>query len=213
MLRRVPQADARTDRAVGRRRWSQHVGEHVARSMSTTSAFRTWRHRAGPEKVDTDDRHAAHPVSLRSSRSRETRSMRSPSAGGSGALATPDVPWSLPRADADPVRRRDRRPRRRGLRPASGPRPVCRPAYTVVVAGAAFVAIIPSVAPGHQPDEGAISAVAGAVGVDRFSLFLTGVICVAVILVALLCRRVPPPRGHRRPRAVPADADGRGRWA
>ncbi|MFN8050212.1 MAG: NADH-quinone oxidoreductase subunit N [Acidimicrobiales bacterium] len=59
-------------------------------------------------------------------------------------------------------------------------------AVTVVVAGAALVSTIPLWHRVANAKEGAISAVAGAVGVDRFSLFLTAVICVAVILVALL---------------------------
>ena len=58
--------------------------------------------------------------------------------------------------------------------------------YTVVVAAAALVTIIPLWHRVGNAKEGAISAVSGAIGVDRFSLFVTGVICVSVILVALL---------------------------
>lgn len=57
---------------------------------------------------------------------------------------------------------------------------------TVVTAGAALVSVIPLWHRVGNPKEGAISAVDGAIGVDRFSLFLTAVICVATILVALL---------------------------
>lgn len=59
-------------------------------------------------------------------------------------------------------------------------------AYTVVVALASLVSVFPLWGRVGNPDEGAISAVSGAIGVDRFSLFLTAVICVAVILVTLL---------------------------
>ena len=59
--------------------------------------------------------------------------------------------------------------------------------YTVVVALAAFLSTIPLWHRVGNPRQGAISAVAGAVGVDRFSLFAIAVICLAVALVALLC--------------------------
>ena len=57
---------------------------------------------------------------------------------------------------------------------------------TVVTAAAALVTTIPLWHRVANAKEGAVSAVSGAIGVDRFSLFVTGVICVAVILVALL---------------------------
>lgn len=58
--------------------------------------------------------------------------------------------------------------------------------YTVVVATAALASTVPLWNRVGNAKEGAISAVSGAVGIDRFSLFITGVICVSVILVALL---------------------------
>lgn len=58
--------------------------------------------------------------------------------------------------------------------------------YAVVVGVVSLVTVLPLWRRVGNPDEGAISAVSGAIGVDRFTLFLTGVIAVAVILVALL---------------------------
>lgn len=102
-----------------------------------------------------------------------------------GELVTPDVPWSylapllilsigviLGLVGVSFVRNKFPRFVGAGL--------------TVVTAAAALVSIVPLWHRVGNAEEGAISAVAGAVGVDRFSLFLTGVICVAVILVALL---------------------------
>ncbi len=57
---------------------------------------------------------------------------------------------------------------------------------TVFVAASALVSTFPLWSRVTNAKEGAISAVDGAIGVDRFSLFLTAVICVSVILVALL---------------------------
>ena len=57
-------------------------------------------------------------------------------------------------------------------------------AWTVVVAVAAFVAIVPLWQ--RVQDQGASTVMAGAVGLDGFSLFVTGVICISVALGALL---------------------------
>lgn len=57
-------------------------------------------------------------------------------------------------------------------------------AWTVAVAMLAFAAIVPLWA--RVQDEGASTVMAGAVGLDGFSLFITGVICIAVALAALL---------------------------
>ena len=102
-----------------------------------------------------------------------------------GDLATPHVPWSylapllilavgalLGLAAVAFVRNRFPRFIGAGL--------------TVVTAGAALISTIPLWHRVGNAKEGAISAVSGAIGVDRFSLFITGVICVSVILVALL---------------------------
>ena len=59
-------------------------------------------------------------------------------------------------------------------------------AYTVVVALAALISIIPLWGRVQNPEEGAASLVGGAVGFDGFSLFVIGVLCVGLILVALL---------------------------
>src|SRR5215210_6910048 len=55
---------------------------------------------------------------------------------------------------------------------------------TVVIALASIVAVIPLWNRVH--DDGAMSIVSGAVGIDGFSLFLTVVICVSVVIAALL---------------------------
>ena len=56
-------------------------------------------------------------------------------------------------------------------------------------------------------EHGPYTAMAGSIGVDGFSVFVTIVICLAVILTAWLRRRLPAPRGPRGPRAVrPVDA-------
>ncbi len=57
---------------------------------------------------------------------------------------------------------------------------------TCLIAAASIVAIVPIWNRVGNPDEGAISAVAGAVGIDRFSLFVTGVLALAVIMASLL---------------------------
>ncbi len=59
-------------------------------------------------------------------------------------------------------------------------------AYTVVVALAALISIVPLWGRVHNPEEGAASLVGGAVALDGFSLFVIGVLCVGLILVALL---------------------------
>ncbi len=58
--------------------------------------------------------------------------------------------------------------------------------WTLVVAVAAMVAIVPLWQ--RVQDEGASSAMAGAVGLDGFSLFVTGVICLSVIFATLLLK-------------------------
>ncbi len=71
------------------------------------------------------------------------------------------------------------------LRSDKLPRSVCA-IYTVVVAGLALVA---SYVVWHRvtsPRHGPITAVSGAIGVDHFTVFVGGLICVAVILSALL---------------------------
>ena len=108
-----------------------------------------------------------------------------PSGTESTGLATPDVPWSylapvlilfigalLGLAAVALLRRRV---------PAH-----VSAAYTVLVSGAAFASVIPLWHRVGNPEEGAISAVAGAVGIDRFSLFASALICLSVLLVALL---------------------------
>jgi len=108
-----------------------------------------------------------------------------PSTSGPADLVTPQVPWSylLPLLILSVgallclgavafVRRSFPRYLGAGL--------------TVVIAGAALVSTIPLWHRVGNAQEGAISAVGGAIGVDRFSLFITAVVCVALILVALL---------------------------
>ncbi|MEZ5321563.1 MAG: NADH-quinone oxidoreductase subunit N [Microthrixaceae bacterium] len=56
----------------------------------------------------------------------------------------------------------------------------------VVVAGAALCTVVPLWHRVGSRGEGPISAVAGAVALDRYSLLITALICVSVILVALL---------------------------
>jgi NADH-quinone oxidoreductase subunit N len=56
----------------------------------------------------------------------------------------------------------------------------------VVVAGAALVSTYPLWNRVQNPDEGPTSTVAGAVALDGFGVFITGVICIGVILAALL---------------------------
>lgn len=58
--------------------------------------------------------------------------------------------------------------------------------WTVVVAAAALVAVVPLWGRVGNPAQGPASLVAGALAFDRFSLFATGLLCVAVILAALL---------------------------
>ena len=58
--------------------------------------------------------------------------------------------------------------------------------YTVAVALASLISTIPLWHRVQNPREGATGLVANAVGLDGFSLFSTGLICVGVILVALL---------------------------
>jgi NADH-quinone oxidoreductase subunit N len=57
-------------------------------------------------------------------------------------------------------------------------------AWTVSVATFSFIAIIPLWQ--RVQDEGASTVMAGAVGLDGFSLFITGIICISVALGALL---------------------------
>jgi len=56
--------------------------------------------------------------------------------------------------------------------------------WTVSAASAALCALVPLWQ--RVQDDGASSQIAGAVGLDGFSLFITGVICISVILAALL---------------------------
>ena len=58
--------------------------------------------------------------------------------------------------------------------------------FTVVTAGAAIVTAIPLWREVQDGDRGPFRAVAGAISVDGFSVFLTVVICASVILAALL---------------------------
>jgi NADH-quinone oxidoreductase subunit N len=58
--------------------------------------------------------------------------------------------------------------------------------FTCLVALAAIGAVVPLWREVQDPDRGPFSTLAGAVGVDGFSLFMTVVIAVAVILAALL---------------------------
>jgi NADH-quinone oxidoreductase subunit N len=58
--------------------------------------------------------------------------------------------------------------------------------FTVVTAGAAMVAAVPMWREVQDADRGPYHAIAGAVSVDGFSVFLTFVICISVILAALL---------------------------
>ena len=57
-------------------------------------------------------------------------------------------------------------------------------AWTVAAATFAFITIIPLWQ--RVQDDGASTVMAGAVGLDGFSLFITGVICISVVLAALL---------------------------
>jgi NADH-quinone oxidoreductase subunit N len=57
-------------------------------------------------------------------------------------------------------------------------------AWTVVTAALALLALFPLWA--RVQDEGAQTVMAGAVGLDGFSLFVTGIICLSVIMGALL---------------------------
>ena len=58
----------------------------------------------------------------------------------------------------------------------------------------------------HPEVTGPYTTVGGMVGVDGFSLFVTIVICVAVVLAALLTDALPAPRGHGGPRVLRAHA-------
>ena len=58
--------------------------------------------------------------------------------------------------------------------------------FTCIVAAGAIGAVVPLWREVQDPDRGPFSTLAGAVGVDGFSLFMTVVIAVAVILAALL---------------------------
>lgn len=58
--------------------------------------------------------------------------------------------------------------------------------YTVVVAAISLISTFPLWGRVGNPAEGPIGAVGGLFGVDRFSLYVTGLICVAVILISLL---------------------------
>lgn len=106
-------------------------------------------------------------------------------AGATERLATPDVPWSylapililgvggmLGVGVVAFVRRRL-------------PRHLASWS-TVAVGLAALASTIPLWHRVSDADGGAISAVSGAIGIDRFSLFSIGVICISVVLVALL---------------------------
>jgi len=106
-------------------------------------------------------------------------------AADAGKLVTPDVPWSYIApfvilfvgaivGVAAVAFFRKRFPKHLGS------------TYAVVVAGAALISTFPLWNRVGNANEGPISAVAGAIGVDRFSLFVTGLICVSVILVALM---------------------------
>src|SRR5205085_1309574 len=55
---------------------------------------------------------------------------------------------------------------------------------TIVVASGAIAAVVPLWNRVHR--DGPMSVVAGAVGIDGFSLFLTVVICASVIIAALI---------------------------
>ena len=57
-------------------------------------------------------------------------------------------------------------------------------AWTVVTGLVAMAAIVPLWS--RVQDDGASTVMAGAVGLDGFSLFITGVICISVVLAALL---------------------------
>lgn len=59
-------------------------------------------------------------------------------------------------------------------------------AYAIVVASASLISTIPLWHRVLNPKEGPVGLVASAVGLDGFSLFVTGILCVSVILVALL---------------------------
>ncbi|HPB45335.1 MAG: NADH-quinone oxidoreductase subunit N [Microthrixaceae bacterium] len=64
--------------------------------------------------------------------------------------------------------------------------PAVAAGLTIVIAAASLVSTIPLWRRVENPAEGPIGAIGGVFGVDRFSLYVTGLICVAVILVALL---------------------------
>lgn len=59
-------------------------------------------------------------------------------------------------------------------------------AYTVVIAAASLISTIPLWHRVLNPKEGPVGLVANAIGLDGFSLFITGLLCIAVILVALV---------------------------
>ena len=99
----------------------------------------------------------------------------SPAQRAAAAAPTPATPWPSPWP-----------PRSRPA--AVGPGP-----------GLALAALV-----GRPPPTvtGPSRTVGGAVGVDGFSLFLTIIICVAVVARRAARRRLPAPRGHRRRRAL-----------
>jgi len=59
-------------------------------------------------------------------------------------------------------------------------------AYAVIVAAAALISTIPLWHRVLNPKEGPTGLVSNAIGLDGFSLFITGLLCIAVILVALV---------------------------
>lgn len=59
-------------------------------------------------------------------------------------------------------------------------------AYTVAVAAASFIATIPLWGRVGNPREGIATVMGGAVGLDRFGLFVIGVLCIGLALSALI---------------------------
>ena len=103
--------------------------------------------------------------------------------GAGDKLVTPEVPWShlapqlilVVGATVGVIAAAALRGRLRRSVGAIG---------AAVVAGAAIVSIIPLWHRVSNPAQGPISAVNGAIGVDRFSLFVTALLCIAVILAS-----------------------------